>query len=370
MRYNWQQKDWPNFRYNFEVVQDTLFLIAKKIGFISGQHSSLLKPIQTEIMLNLMIEEAVKTSKIEGEHVSRLDIRSSLKKQLGLTQKNIKIQDRRAEGLAELMLDVRHSFNQPLTALQIFNWHIMLLASSTNPNLLIGRWREDTEPMQIVSGHHGKWTVHFEAPPSSDIPREMKRFISWFNSTAPGGSQTIPFAPIRSAIAHLYFESIHPFDDGNGRIGRAIADKALLQSFGHPLLLSLSSTVEANKKQYYTALKEASRSNEITGWIQYFLNLILHAQLSTEEQINFIIHKTKFFDTFSSQFNDRQMKVIKRMMRSGPKKFEGGMNAKKYMIIASTSKATATRDLQDLLKMTAIKKIGGGRSIRYELNLI
>jgi Fic family protein len=369
MKYNWQQKDWPHFRYNPESVQEILFSITKKVGFISGMHSSLSEAIQTEIMVNLMVEEAVKTSEIEGEYISRLDIRSSIKNKLSLIPKDIKVHDRRAEGIAELMLDVRKTFNQTLTEDTILHWHLMLLASSLNPHLLIGRWREDKESMQIVSGSHGKWIVHFEAPPSRDVPTEMQQFIVWFNSTAPGGSQAIQFAPIRSAIAHLYFESIHPFDDGNGRIGRAIAEKALLQSFGYPLLLSLSSTIEANKKQYYAALKEASKSNEITNWIQYFLDLILKAQMDTEDQINFIINKAKFFDTFSRQLNDRQMKIIKRMMRAGPGGFEGGISAKKYMTIAATSKATATRDLQALLEMKALKQIGGGRSIHYELNL-
>jgi len=369
MRYNWQQEDWPNFRYNLEDMHEILFSIAKKVGFINGQQSNLPEDLQTEIMINLMVEEAVKTSAIEGEYINRLDIRSSIKNKLGVHQNHIKVHDRRADGIAELMLKVRNTFKQPLTENVLFDWHLSLLSSSLNPNLLVGRWREDKEPMQVVSGHHGKWVVHFEAPPSQKVPSEMQRFIHWFNNTAPGKTQAIEFPPIRSAIAHLYFESIHPFDDGNGRIGRAIAEKALMQGFGFPSLLSLSTTIEAHKKIYYEALKQASRSNEITAWIQYFVDLVLNAQIDTQAQINYIISKARFFDSFSDKLNERQMKVIKRMMDTGIKGFEGGMSAKKYMAITGTSKATATRDLQDLLAMHAFKQIGSGRSIRYDLIL-
>lgn len=367
MRYNWQQKDWPNFQYNSEIIRDTLFAITKKVGFISGKQSSLPDDLQTEVMIDILVEEAVKTSKIEGEYINRQDIRSSIKNKLKLQSQLIKVHDKRADGIAELMLDVRKSFKEPLTDDRLFEWHIMILASSPNPNLLIGRYREDEEPMQIVSGHHDKWIVHFEAPPARDVPEEMQRFIQWFN-TSQNKSQAMEFAPIRSAIAHLYFESIHPFDDGNGRIGRAIAEKALFQGFGSPLLLSLSSAIEANKKEYYNALKIASKSNEITSWIQYFLDLILKAQANTEKEINFIINKTRFLDQFKEKFEARQMKVIKRMMDAGVDGFEGGMSAKKYMTITKISKATATRDLQDLLKMKALKQIGSGRSVRYDIN--
>jgi Fic family protein len=245
----------------------------------------------------------------------------------------------------------------------------MILSGSFNPHLSIGCWRTDSEPMQIVSGHYGKWIIHYEAPPSKAVPKEMKRFVKWFNETAPGAAKEIKFSPVRAAIAHLYFESIHPFEDGNGRIGRAIAEKALSQGFGYPVMLSLSQAMEANKKEYYAALNAASKSNELTAWIHYFVSVILNAQRDVESQINFIIKKTLFFDKFKDSLNARQLKVMKRMMQAGTKGFTGGMSAKKYMIIADTSKATATRDLQQLLAMQALKQIGSGRSVRYELNL-
>jgi Fic family protein len=236
----------------------------------------------------------------------------------------------------------------------------------------VGAWRDHEEPMQVISGAIGKQKIHFEAPPSNRVPAEMKKFIEWFNDTGPGGANEIKKAPVRSAIAHLYFESIHPFEDGNGRIGRAIAEKALSQGIGRPVLMSLSQTIEANKNNYYNALEKAQRSNEITHWINYFVKTIVDAQSEAEEQIDFTLKKAKFFDRFKDKLSDRQLKVIRRMLDEGPKGFEGGMSASKYGSIAKVSKATATRDLQELLEIGAFILFGpgGGRSTKYQVNLI
>ncbi len=369
MTYNWQQPDWPHFQYDLSGLYERLLLISEKMGGIGGKLAHLTQPLQTEAMINLMVEEAIKTSEIEGEHINRPDVRSSIKNALGLNSKPTPVHDKRAEGIAKLVLDVRDTFQEPLTEEKLFDWHLMLLSSSPYPNLKIGRWRMDEEPMQIISERQGKWIVHYEAPPSRQVPSEMKKFIRWFNETAPGKNKAIQFAPVRAAIAHLYFESIHPFDDGNGRIGRAIAEKALSQGFGYPVTLSLSLSIEANKKNYYDALKTASKTNHVTNWIHYFVDLILNAQMEFEKQINFILNKTRFFDTFNNVLNERQLKVIKRMMQAGIKGFEGGMSARKYMKITGVSKATATRDLQHLFSIDAFKQIGSGRNVRYELNL-
>lgn len=369
MRYNWQKPDWPQFRYDLSEIYETLFSIAEKSGLIRGKLSHLTKNLQTEAIINHMVEEAVKTSKIEGEYISRSDVRSSIKNTLGLSHKVVRVQDARATGIAELMLDVRDTFQESLTDDKLFDWHLMLLSGSYNPNLKVGCWRTDDEPMQIVSGHYGKSIVHYEAPPSKIVSHEMEKFLLWFNDTAPGNSQEIKFAPVRAAIAHLYFESIHPFEDGNGRIGRAIAEKALSQGFGYPVILSLSHSIDAEKKAYYDALKSASRSNEITDWIRYFVNLVLNAEIEVESQIHFILKKSEFFDRFKEVLNERQLKMIRRMLQAGIKGFEGGMSAKKYMIITDTSKATATRDLHHLLSIQAVRQTGSGRSVRYELNL-
>jgi Fic family protein len=234
-----------------------------------------------------------------------------------------------------------------------------------------GAWRSHEDPMQVVSGTIGKEKIHFEAPPSSKVPSEMASFIEWFNDTAPGGKKEIKKAPVRSAISHLYFESIHPFEDGNGRIGRAIAEKALSQTLGRPVILSLSKAIELNKNAYYASLEKAQRSNEISPWIEYFVRMAHEAQTDAEIQISFTLNKTKFFDRFRDQLHERQLKVIRRMFDEGPPGFAGGMNAKKYIGITKTSKATATRDLQHLMEIGAFVLSGkaGGRSTSYQLNL-
>ena len=369
MTYNWQQPDWPDFQYEISSIQDVLFAIAEKTGLLNGKFAHLNKNLQNETLIDLMLDEAIKTSEIEGEYLSRPDVRSSIVNILGLNKEVAPVNDKRAYGLAQLMLDVRDSFKQRLTEKKLFDWHHMLMSSSANQKLQIAKWRTHAEPMLIISGHHGKWTVHYEAPPSKIIPKEMKRFIHWFNSTAPSQASDIGFAPVRAAIAHIYFESIHPFEDGNGRIGRAIAEKALSQGLGYPVMLSLSKSMEAEKKAYYAALNTASRSNEITGWISYFVNIVLKAQIQSEKKINFILKKAAFFDNYKDALNERQLKVVRRMLQAEDAGFEGGMSAKKYIAITGVSKATATRDLQHLVLINALKLIGGGRSVRYELSL-
>ena len=362
MKYNWQQTDWPEFKYDSLQVQDVLFTFAEKTGHVSGVVKSLPETTQTEAIIDLMVSEAVKTSEIEGEYLNRSDVMSSIRHKLGLDADKELIADRRARGAADLMVDVRETYREPLREKKLFEWHMMLLSS--HERMEVGAWRTHEEPMQIVSGPIGKWKVHFEAPPSKKVPAEMTRFISWFNK------DEIKNPVLRSAIAHLYFESIHPFEDGNGRIGRAISEKALSQGLGRPVLLSLSDAIEANKKTYYDALMKAQRSNEVTAWIVYFSNMALKAQSRAADSIDFILRKTKYFDHFKEQINERQMKVIRRMFDTGPQGFKGGMSVKKYIAITRTSKATATRDLQYLSGIGALEKKGGGRSTRYEIELL
>ncbi len=368
MKYNWQQSDWPDFKYDVSIVQDVLFAFAEKTGQVSGIIKSLPDNIQTDAIIDLMVSEAIKTSEIEGEYLSRSDVMSSIRHNLGLDTDTTLTADRRAKGAADLMIDVRNSYQEALTEEKLFQWHEMLLGGQRR-KLDVGMWRTHEEPMQIISGPIGKWKIHFEAPPSDKVPEEMANFINWFNSTAPEGKDEIKNPVIRSAIAHLYFESIHPFEDGNGRIGRAISETALSQGLGRPTLLSLSETIEEKKKNYYDALKNAQKSNEITDWIIYFSNAILDAQIRAEENIEFILAKTKFFDYFKDQLNDRHLKVIRKMLDAGVAGFEGCMSAKKYVAITKTSTATATRDLKYLSDIGALKQIGGGRSTRYEIPL-
>lgn len=367
--YNWQQIDWPRFKYNLDGVEDDLLIFSEKVGRVSGILEALPEESRMEALVDIILAEAIKTSEIEGEYPDRKDVLSSIRKNLGLHGSVEYIKDKSAAGLGELMIDVRKTYKEPLTETKLFAWHKLLLGE--NKNIEIGKWRTHEDPMQVISGPMGKQKVHYEAPPSQQVPEEMKEFINWFNDTAPGGKHELKKAPVRAAIAHLYFETIHPFEDGNGRIGRAVAEKALSQTIGRPVMLSLSRTIEANKKDYYASLEKAQRTNEISPWLEYFVKTTLDAQIEAERQIDFTLRKAKFFDKYKDQLNERQRIAIIRMLEEGPEGFEGGMNARKYIGITKTSKATATRDMQELLEIGAfvLAGKGGGRSTSYQVNI-
>lgn len=367
MAYNWQQENWPDFHYDLGGMQDLFLRFAERTGRVSGQLSAFSEPLQAETMVDLMVAEAVKTSEIEGESLSRPEVMSSIKHNLGLAGNLTQVGDLRAVGIAELMVCIHKTFKQPLSRNMLFEWHGMLMRGASR--IKVGAWRSHTAPMLIVSGTVGNEQIHYEAPASNQVPIEMKRFIHWFNHTAPGGADAITVAPVRSAIAHLYFESIHPFEDGNGRIGRALSEKVLSQGLGAPVLLSLSRSIAADRAGYYAALKKAQRSLEITDWIEWFVLMLLDAQAEAEKEIAFTLKKTKLLDRVGSQLNERQMKVVRRMLKEGPGGFAGGMSAKKYQAIAKTSKPTATRDLQDLVQKDVFVPLGGGRSRHYQIHL-
>ena len=365
MMYSWQQDDWPNFTYDAGAVDDLVLAFSEHVGRVSGMASALSEDVETETLINMMVAEAIKTSEIEGEHLKRSDVMSSIRNNLGLTDTPEPVSDLRARGAADLMIAVRQGYKEPLYEDTLFDWHKMLMVGAHR--IKIGEWRTHEDPMQVISGPIGRETVHYEAPPSKRVPQMMAGFVKWFNNTGPDGTAPIKRAPIRSAIAHLYFETIHPFEDGNGRIGRAISEKALSQTLGRPVMLSLSQTIEANKNAYYDALKHAQRSNEITPWIEYFVGVCLDAQKDAERQIAFTLEKTKFFDRHRAQLNERQERVLLRMMEEGPDGFTGGMSPKKYIAITQASKATATRDLQELVESGAMIVTGAGRGTRYWL---
>jgi Fic family protein len=222
--------------------------------------------------------------------------------------------------------------------------------------------------MQVVSGAVYKPKIHFEAPPSSSMVKEMAKFISWFTDTAPNGKNPLP-ALTRAGFAHLYFVSIHPFEDGNGRIARAIAEKALSQSLGQPTLIALSRNIQAHRKSYYDALEANNKELSITNWLEYFAKTILNAQEYSQKMIDFLIEKTKLYDRIDGQLNPRQEKIIERMFREGLEGFKGGLSAENYIRITDTSRATATRDLQNLVEKGVFIKSGELKSTRYYLKL-
>lgn len=372
MKYIWESKNWPEFEYDLSGIQDVLYGYAMETSALSGGVAQLPNDLQNDAVLDLMVSEAIKTSEIEGEKLDQEDVRSSIINQLGLSKKTEHIKDPRAIGISKLIVSVRKNYNQSLTKEELFEWHSMIIADSYYMSYLeVGKWRTGKEPMQIVSGPIGHETVHYEAPPSATLDKEMEKFISWFNESHPSSSKTKIPGPVRAAITHLYFEYIHPFSDGNGRIGRALSEKALSQELQRPVLLSLSTTIEKNKKEYYQELARASKGDlNITRWINYFVRMIYEAQIDAKTRIVFILQKAKFWSQYTSKINERQSKVLVRMFKEGVSGFKGGISAQKYMKISVCSKATATRDLSELLAYGCIERLPGrGRSTSYALNL-
>lgn len=370
MEYIWQHPQWPHFTYQTDALQDVLYQYAAEANALAGRLAGVNEEEKSEALIDLMVTEAIRTSQIEGEHYDRDDVRSSIRNQLGLVSVPEPVRDPRANGIAALMISARAVFREPLTETLLFHWHdLVMTEASLRARIPVGQWRNDE--MQIVSGPIGKETVHFDAPPPDRVPHEMAAFIKWFNETAPDGQRVKLPAPVRAAVLHLYFETIHPFADGNGRIGRALAEMTLSQELGSPVLLSLSSVIQKRCNEYYDELNLASRGDlDITRWVVWFVTLVLQAQMDAREMILFVLAKARFWDKYASQLNERQGQAIKRMMREGPDGFTGGMSTRKYVVITGCSKATATRDLAELADMGIFQqRPGGGRSTSYELIL-
>src|ERR1700740_67214 len=337
MTWNWQKPDWPNFRWDHARLDaaEKQFLVGGV--FFVGTVRHLGKDQRDQLTIEAMSTEAVTTSEIEGEILDRASVQASLRKQLGLATDERRV--RPAErGIAEMMVDLYQSFAKQLSEEMLFRWHRMVMSGSRNLRD-VGRYRTGPEPLAVVSGAVNEPKVHLEAPPSSRVPSEMKRFVSWFGRTAPGRDEPLP-ALTRAGIAHLYFESVHPFEDGNGRIGRAIAEKALAQSLGQPTLTALAATILARRKSYYEALEAANKENEITRWLRWFAGVAIEAQRRTIALVEFLIDKTKLLDRLKGQLNGRQEKALLRMFREGPEGFRGGLSAGKYSKISGASPPT------------------------------
>jgi Fic family protein len=365
-RWNWEQADWPNFSHDAAKLVPLEHQFLHQAGILTGAIKHIGTEDRNALTIQLISNEALKTSEIEGEILNRESLQSSIRRNFGLATDDRKTSPAE-QGIAEMMADLYHHFATPLTDESLFGWHGMLMQGRRDMKE-IGAYRTDETAMQVVSGAIHAPKVHFEAPPAKALAKEMKRFIAWFNETAPDGKQPLP--PLtRAGIAHLYFVSIHPFEDGNGRIGRAISEKALSQALKQPTLIALSQVINSRRKAYYDWLEKSNRRNEITGWLSYFAETILEGQVFTQKMIDLLITKAKFFDRFKEQLNLRQEKVISRMFREEPEGFKGGLSAENYIHIAKTSRATATRDLQDLVQINALKRTGNLKSTRYYLNL-
>lgn len=356
----WEHKNWHRFTYDRTALAAAEKSWLKKAGEGVGAFKCVPDSDREALKIELIADEATKTSEIEGQLLNRNSVQSSLRKQMGLSfeQKNIPPAE---YGIASMMTDLYKSFDSPLDDETLFRWHKHLMNGRTDA-VVAGAYRTGAEPMQIVAGNYYDRRVYYEAPPSDRVPEEMRRFAEWFN-----GSKDMN-ALERAGIAHLHFVLIHPFDDGNGRISRALAEKALSQSLGAPALTSLAATINAERKKYYAAL-ESVKSQDITPWLTYFAETVLSAQELTLQKIDFVIQKTKLYDRVRDRLNERQNKALKRIFQEGLAGFKGGLSADNYMKITGASPATATRDLADLVDKKALYKTGELRHTRYFLNL-
>ena len=362
MKWNWERPDWPNFTYDQNCLQEAEGLFLHGSGYLAGAFAHLSEEEGVQVRIGLLSNEALESSKIEGEMLNRDSLQASVRGHFGLLADGRRIPPAE-QGIAELMVDVYRNFDAPLTVKKLEKWHEMLMQGRSDLRER-GCFRTMGDPMQIVSGplHHPK--IHFEAPPAATVSAEMRRYLKWFNDSRG----KLP-ALGRCAVAHLYFESIHPFEDGNGRIGRAVAELSLSQSLGKPVLLALSQTIGKHLKQYYDKLAIGNRSLEVTDWVCFFARTILEAQDRAGKQIEFIIAKAKFFDRLRGKFNPRQEKVLLRMFEAGVDGFIGGLSAGNYQRIAKTSPATGTRDLGELVELGALLRTGEKRHTRYHLKL-
>jgi Fic family protein len=364
--WNWQQKNWPDFSYTKDILktEETAFLTQSGLSFGIARHID--DAEKQNITISMISNEAYKTSEIEGEILNRDSLQSSIKQHFGY-KAHPSHDHPRESGIAEMIIDLHHHYDALLSHDILHTWHEMLMNGRRDLNA-IGRYRSHEEPMQVVSDYVQNRKIHFEAPPSSSMMKEMSSFIAWFNHTSPTGKTPLP-PIIRASIAHLRFLSIHPFEDGNGRIGRALVEKVLAQHLKQPTLIGLSQIIQDNKKRYYDALEIQNKHNEINGWLEYFAEVILEAQKYTISEMDFLIQKAKFFIRHKDQMNARQNKVIARMYAEGTKGFEGGLSAQNYITISQTSPSTATRDLKNLVDKNALTQTGKRKATRYWLRL-
>ncbi|MBW8078625.1 MAG: DUF4172 domain-containing protein [Gallionella sp.] len=364
MHWNWQDLDWPNFRYHPNVLAEREAEFLRQCGIVVGTVRHVPDDERLPLIIELISTEALKTSEIEGEILDRDSVQSSLRRQFGLQGDGPRAAPAE-QGIAEMLSDLYRCWGDPLDDLTLFRWHQWLMQGSTQIRI-VGGYRQHLEPMQIVSGRLDRPKVHFEAPPSSAVATEMARFCLWFNDTGPAGKNPLP-SLARAGLAHLYFESVHPFEDGNGRIGRAIAEKVLAQGAGQPSLTALSLLIHRHRKNYYAQLEAANKTLDVNPWLDWFADLVLAAQAHTLEGLDFLLASTRLWDRLRGRLNQRQEKALSRLMRAGVDGFVGGLSASKYMALTGAPAATARRDLGHLVELGALRRTGQLKGTRYWL---
>ncbi len=363
MRWIWKNKKWPTYQYNKELLTSHNAQLCQKSGILTGSTKYLQNTDSEQLIIEFLSQEAMSTSQIEGEALHRDSVQSSVKKHLGLKVERYKIQPKEY-GVAEMLVNQYQTSQQPLTHEMMHKWNTMLLHDRRD--VTKGEYRSHSEPMQIVSGNHANSTVYYEAPPSDTVPALMEDFVQWFNANAISHDVSIvAFA----AQVHLRFEQIHPYEDGNGRIGRALAEKAIALRLDAPFLRSLAKIIEQRKKEYYFLLQQTNHTLDINKWALFFGECILQSQDYSISLVDFVIQKYHFMAKHKDDLNARQEKVVLRIFEEGLEGFQGGLSASNYKTITKTSDATATRDLQHLVALGAFTKTGKLKGTRYSLNL-
>lgn len=367
MPWNWQQPDWPTFCWDERRLSqaERAFLVGG--GVILGKVDHLEGQQVDSLIAEVVTAEAMTTSEIEGELLNRDSMQSSIRRHFGLATDASRASPAE-EGIADMMVDLYRGAIRLLDHESLFRWHDQVMRGRRDVHD-VGRYRTHPEPMQVVSEALPEPTVHFEAPPSARMAVEMDAFLAWFSDTAPDGQRPLP-AVTRAGLAHLYFVRIHPFEDGNGRIARAISEKALAQGLGQATLTALSSTLLAHRREYYEQLEAANKNNEVTVWLTWFAGITLEAQLRTQALVEFVLDKTRMMARLQTQLNNRQKKALLRMLREGPSGFSGGLSAGNYVSITGAATATATRDLTDLVSKGALVRTGERRGTRYHLSIV
>ena len=360
-----EHQNWPDFIWDTQALASKLADIRHRQGRLLGRMEGLGFELKREASLSTLTNDVVKSSAIEGENLNPEEVRSSIARRLGIDIAGLIPASRDVEGIVEMMLDATQQFSKPLTKDRLFDWHAALFPTGRSGmhKITVGGWRTiDAGPMQVVSGPIGKEKVHFEAPSAERLEKEMQTFLAWL--AEEDGNDPV----IRAGIAHLWFVTIHPFEDGNGRIARAIGDMALAYADGtQDRFYSLSSQIEAERKHYYNQLETQQRATpDITGWLSWFLDCLGRAISNAETTLGNVLFKARLWDIINHKpVNDRQRLIINRMLEDD---FEGFMNTSKYAKLAKCSNDTALRDIQELKERGIfIQNPGGGRSTSYRL---
>lgn len=367
----WQQPDWPKFRWQNELIQPLLRAVRLKQGVLLGKTGVISTECSFETALDNLLQNIITSSAIEGEQLNVQSVRSSLAKRIGVNVKTSYPTSVRSEGLAQMMLDAINNLDVPLTLERLFQWHQWLFPNLEQSlyNIHVGQLRGD-EPMQVVSGRIDKPTIYYEAPPRKALDQQLMIFIQWFNQSRDDGVLD-PF--IRAALCHFWFVTLHPFDDGNGRITRALTDLALAQDDQQSIrMYAMSVTLLAKRADYYRVLEESQRNNlDISVWLIWFLEALEESLTHAIDKLDRTLAKARFWQRHQHVvLSPEQRKVLNRLLDDGEQGFEEGLNATKYRKLTKVSKATATRHLGDLLAKECIEKLpGGGRNTHYQVRL-